>query len=88
MSKFTFIVEDDPMPFSESVVSKRTVEFDAAFLDDVVAEFELFLRGAGFNPTGKLGFYEEMPEFEFTEEQAEQLAKQHSDFYYDTERNK
>ena len=67
MPKFTFICEDSPMPFSEGVVTKRTVEFDAVFIDDVVQEFEMFLRGAGFNPQGVLQFipeeeYYNMPE--------------------------
>jgi hypothetical protein len=56
MAKFTFICEDEPMPFSEGIVTKRTIEFDAVALNDIVSEFELFLRGAGFNPTGTLDF--------------------------------
>jgi hypothetical protein len=56
MPKFTFICEDDPMPFSTGVVTKRTIEFDAVQLNDVVSEFELFLRGAGFNLDGTLDF--------------------------------
>lgn len=59
MPKFTFICEDDPMPFSEGVVTKRTIEFDAVHLNDVVGEFEMFLRGAGFNPQGVLDFIDE-----------------------------
>jgi hypothetical protein len=59
MAKFTFICEDEPMPFSEGVVTKRTIEFDAVALNDIVSEFELFLRGAGFNPPGILDFVPE-----------------------------
>jgi hypothetical protein len=58
MPKFTFICEDEPMPFSEGVITKRTVEFDAVFIDDVVSEFELFLRGAGFVYDGALSIEE------------------------------
>lgn len=59
MPKFTFVCQDDAMPFCEGVVTKRTVEFDAAHINDVVAEFELFLRGAGFNPEGTLDFVQD-----------------------------
>lgn len=54
MPRFTFICEDEPMPFSVGVTTKRTVEFDAVHIDDVVSEFELFLRGAGFNYEGNI----------------------------------
>lgn len=90
MPKFTFICEDDPMPFSEGVVTKRTIEFDAVHINDVVSEFELFLRGAGFNPRGTLEFIDDqysdfnadfgdLPEFPISDK---------SSYYFDTERNK
>jgi hypothetical protein len=86
MPKFTFICEDDPMPFSESIVTKRTVEFDAVHINDVVSEFELFLRGAGFNPHGTLDF---IPEDEYWGAvQDTNIDFEHSDSYFDTERNK
>jgi len=97
MPKFTFICEDDPMPFSESIVTKRTVEFDAVHINDVVSEFELFLRGAGFNPHGTLDFipddeyYGEGPEWnteEFYTPQPEDVPSTKSSYYFDTERNK
>jgi hypothetical protein len=56
MSKFTFICEDDPMPFAESVLTKRTFEFNADTLDSVIGEFETFLRGCGYNFEGNLEF--------------------------------
>lgn len=59
MSKFTFICEDEAMPFSDGIVTKRTFEFDAVMLQDIIAEFELFLRGSGFNLPGVLTFAEE-----------------------------
>jgi len=82
MPKFTFICEDDPMPFSEGVVTKRTVEFDAVLINDVVSEFELFLRGAGFNPPGILDFVtvEDYPELNPNLEKSE--------YFFDMERNK
>jgi hypothetical protein len=94
MPKFTFICEDDPMPFSESVVTKRTVEFDAVQINDVVSEFELFLRGAGFNPRGVLDFVDENyyaepvgPEWNDDGINIPESSC-HSEFYFDTERNK
>jgi hypothetical protein len=97
MPKFTFICEDDPMPFSESVVTKRTVEFDAVQINDVVSEFELFLRGAGFNPQGVLDFVDETYYYgepagpEWNDDGINISVPDsvcHSEHYFDTERNK
>lgn len=93
MPKFTFICQDDPMPFSEGVVTKRTIEFEAVQISDVVAEFELFLRGAGFNPTGVLDFidedyYNEPAGPEWQTEEFVTPVEGHSQYYFDTERNK
>lgn len=54
MSKFTFICEDSPMPWSDGIVSKKTVEFNGDSLVDIVNEFEMFLKGCGFNFEGQL----------------------------------
>lgn len=54
MSKFTFICEDEAMPWSAGVVSKKTVEFNGESLSDIVSEFEMFLKGCGFNFEGQL----------------------------------
>ena len=54
MSKFTFICQEEPCPFGESITTKRTVEFDAVHLDGIIGEFETFLRGCGFNIDGYL----------------------------------
>ena len=54
MSKFTFICEEEPMPFADAVSSKRTVEFKAESISDIVNEFEMFLKGCGFNFEGRL----------------------------------
>ena len=56
MSKFTFICEEESMPFGDSFSSKRTVEFSAETLNEVVSEFENFLRGCGFSFNGELDF--------------------------------
>lgn len=99
MSKFTFICEDEPMPFSNGVVTKRTFEFDAIQLQDIVEEFERFLIGAGFGLNGKLEIVEDT--YELTEaghdvmSQLEEwthannvYSSNRSEHYYDTERNK
>jgi hypothetical protein len=56
MSKFTFICEDEPMPFADAIVTKKTFEFNADHLNSVVGEFETFLRGCGFHFEGNLEF--------------------------------
>jgi hypothetical protein len=54
MSKFTFICEDEAMPWSSGIVSKKTVEFNGDSLSDIVSEFEMFLKGCGFSFEGQL----------------------------------
>lgn len=54
MSKFTFICEEEPNPRFIQVTAKRTVEFSAVALEDVITEFEMFLRGSGFAIDGVL----------------------------------
>ena len=56
MSKFTFVCQEEAMPFSDVVSSKRTVEFNAVSLNKIVSEFEHFLRGCGFFFEGQLDF--------------------------------
>jgi hypothetical protein len=53
------------MPFVHSIQSKKTVEFNAETLNDIMNEFEMFLRGAGFHFNGHLDIVEEE---EFVEE--------------------
>jgi hypothetical protein len=70
MSKFTFICEDEPMPFSSGgVTSKKTVEFSGVSLTDIMQEFEMFLRGCGFSFNGVIDVVSEEPDNldEFTE---------------------
>jgi hypothetical protein len=83
MSKFTFVCQEESMPFVHSTQSKRTVEFNAETLDSILNEFEMFLRGAGFHFNGQLdivnvdewnedndGIEEyETPQFQFDEEE-------------------
>lgn len=49
--KFTLIAEDEPWFTSGTVTNattKRTLEFRAESLVDIIAEFDLFLKGAGY----------------------------------------
>lgn len=55
MAKFTFICEDE----LSAVEAKRTVEFNSGSLDQVLEEFENFLRGSGFYFRGQLDFIDE-----------------------------
>ena len=54
MSKFTFVCKDEPSPFGDEILTKRTFEFDASHLDGIIGEFETFLRGCGFQFNGHL----------------------------------
>lgn len=68
MSKFTFVCQEESMPFVHSIQSKRTIEFNAETLDDILNEFEMFLRGAGFHFDGHLDIVSEEEWFEDTED--------------------
>ena len=50
MSKFTFIREESDYYNN----SKSTTEFSAIALDNIIQEFEMFLRGCGFVLDGHL----------------------------------
>ena len=49
MAKYIFVCEEE-----YGVPAKRTVQFEADSLDDILNEFEMFLRGAGFYFKGTL----------------------------------
>jgi hypothetical protein len=51
MSKFKFICEEADYYSSKSI---RTTEFSAVLLEDILKEFEYFLRGAGFHFEGNV----------------------------------
>ena len=71
MSKFTFVCQEESMPFVHSIQSKRTVEFNAETLDDILKEFEMFLRGAGFHFDGQLDIVNDEYEEEWKLEEFE-----------------
>lgn len=52
MPKFTFISE-------HNTGEKITFEFTKEYLPDILQEFEMFLRGAGFHFGGSLDFVED-----------------------------
>lgn len=66
MAKYTFICEEEPTPYSTFVKSKKTIEFRADGLSDVLEQFESFLRGSGFSFQGQLDFIDDS-EYEDTE---------------------
>ena len=93
--KYTLIAEDE---FGGSTTTR---EFQADYLPDVLSEVELFLRGAGFFFEGNLDFvndFETEPEWNTPQEfsgdghdgMGSTLAdyENHSEFYFDTQRNK
>jgi hypothetical protein len=51
MSKFKFICEEAEY---YSARTTRTTEFSAVLLDDVLKEFEMFLKGCGFQFDGNV----------------------------------
>jgi hypothetical protein len=54
MSKFTFICQEESMPWVSATEATRTVEFTGETLPDIVNEFEMFLKGCGFHFEGHL----------------------------------
>lgn len=89
--KYTLIVED------EYDGSRSTREFTADYLPDVLSEVELFLKGAGFIFNGNLDFvndfdaepdWEPEEEWDTPSEDMVEWDKVHSNYYFDTQRNK
>ena len=95
--KYVFTQVDDYTP------SQTTQEFTADSVGVVLSQFEMFLRGCGFVINGTLDIVPEeeynslnhdqinynQPSFDELEQQWNQMDRtQHSDYYYDTQRNK
>ena len=57
MAKFTFINEESSYVGN----CKTTTEFSAVHIDEILARFEDFLRGAGFVFDGHLEIFETQP---------------------------
>lgn len=76
MQKFKLIC-DNSCDLDTHVV---THEFNAASLDDVVMNLDMFLRGVGYSYDGELGVVDYQPvQIEVT---------QHNQYFYDKDRNK
>ena len=74
MPKFTFICDDGAVPFAGNVVTKRTFDFEAEDICDVITEFESFLKGCGYTFKGELVFhdYDDPASWENQEEDEEE----------------
>jgi hypothetical protein len=95
MPKFTFIAEHNSG-------QRVTYECEHDFLDHVLDDFNLFIRGVGFYPQGeRLEFVSDEPyytqeqepewhneEFDTPQDDISEWDKVHSNYYFDTERNK
>jgi hypothetical protein len=85
MPKFTFIAEHESG-------QKVTYECEQEFIEHVLEDFDLFLRGVGYFPQGDRLEYvsDEYEKFEYQtpEWDTSQDDIGHSEFYFDTERNK
>jgi len=97
MPKFTLISEHTDL--YGNFMSKTTHEFEVDGLPEVLDNVDLFLRGTGYNPSGNLDYvpdaeyYGTGPEwqtedFATPQEDMAEWNKVHSNYYFDTERNK
>ena len=91
--KYIFTQVDDYTP------SQTTHEVTADSLDVVLTQFEMFLRGCGFMVRGTLDIVPEeeynsivdydQPSFDELEQHWNQMDRTpHSDYFYDSQRNK
>ena len=87
MPKFTFIAEHDSG-------QRVTYECEHDFLDHILDDFHLFIRGVGFYPQGeRLEFvsdeeYYDTPEWQTEDFETPQDDIGHSEHFYDTQRNR
>lgn len=84
MPKITFLCQHiDPFPWKEErELARVTYESSRESLEDIIADFEDFLRGCGFNFAGNIGIIDD--EIEITPMD----STQHNDYYYDINRNR
>ena len=76
MPKFTFIAEYE-------TGERITFETHKEIINDVLEDFNLFLRGCGYAQSGTLDY---IPDDEYYGH--EDYSELHSEYYYDTDRNK
>ena len=69
MSKFTFVYENRNI-FNDGLDNKLTMESNVDSLNDVIEQFEMFLKGAGYVFDGRLDFVQDndYPDFDDEEE--------------------
>ena len=101
MPKFTLIAEHTDL-YGKPDGTKVTYEFHADFLENILENFDMFLRGCGFNPTGQLDYVtDDFAEWtteewdtphDFLQEKPVEMYDEQdlprSKHYFDTERNK
>jgi hypothetical protein len=73
MSYMTFTCENRS-PWDQSLTSKVTLETNSETLTDILAEFEQFLRGAGFHFDGQIDIVEQV-DYDEINSTLEQLAQ-------------
>jgi hypothetical protein len=83
MPKFTFIGEHCDL-FGTPDGTKITYEFEVDSLDDVLQHVDLFVRGCGYNPSGTLDYVSDEDYYGKTPQ--EDIG--HSEYFFDTQRNK
>jgi hypothetical protein len=82
MTKYTLIAEHTDL-YGKPNGHKVTHEFTVDDLSSVLENTDLFIRGVGFMPSGTLDY---VPDEEYYGSEPESVC--HSEFYFDTERNK
>jgi hypothetical protein len=93
MAKYTLIAEHTDI-YGKPTGHKVTHEFTVDDLSTVLENTDLFLRGVGFMPPGILDYvpddtyYGTPPEWHTEEFETPTDDVNHSEYYFDTERNK
>lgn len=87
MPKFTFIGEHTDL-YGRPNGTKVTYEFQVDSLGDILEHTDLFVRGCGYMPPpGTLDYVDDFSDHGGGSYESEDNV-QHSDSYFDTERNK
>jgi len=92
MPKFTLTCQHTSLWTNEQVC-KNTHEFEVETLSEVLENFEMFLRGAGYVFDGVIDVVPHEEDYfgdghEEHQELQEAAEEKHSEYYWDTERNK
>lgn len=83
MSKFTFVYQNFDI-YSNELTSKITTETNAETLNEVLEEFECFLKGAGYYFDGKIDIVKEDDDYDFDDEDDDE----NSEVFFDDEDKK